>query len=210
MHKDTHPHTYSHGPSPCICTHTHIHAHIDQPLAYAHMLTHMFTWTCPMHMHTQPHTRLHRPAPCICPHICSHRPALCICTHAHTYAHIDQPRAHANMPTQTSNVVMEMEVSYLFGKVTALIHLSDFFSAQTPKHLFTSWAIERPLAIGPLILLTSSQVAFVCRVVLHSILHRWQAVGLAAGATGRNAWLIKELPWVLNYAKAIFLGQGFC
>lgn len=63
-------------------------------------------------------------------------------SHAHTHARMDLPYAYAHTPThmftQTSNAMMEMEVSYLFGKVTALIHLSDFFSAQPAKHLFTS------------------------------------------------------------------------
>lgn len=74
--------------------------------------------------------------------------------------------------TGTSNAVMKTEVSYLFGKAAALVHLSDFFSAQTTKHLFASRAIEWMLAVGLLILFTSSQVAFVCRIVLHSILNR--------------------------------------
>lgn len=77
-----------------------------------------------------------------------------------------------HMLTWTSNAAMRTEVSYLFGKVTALIHLSDFLSAQTTKHLLTSGVIERMLAIGLLILFASSQAASIHRVVFHSILNR--------------------------------------
>lgn len=79
---------------------------------------------------------------------------------------------HTYMFTWMSNAAMTMDVSYLFGKVATFIHLSDFFSAQTTNHLFTSRAIEGMLAIGFLIQFTSSQVALICRVILHSILNR--------------------------------------
>lgn len=59
------------------------------------------------------------------------------------------------------------QVSYLSGKVTVLIHLSDLFPAQTSNHLSVCGAVEGPLRIGALILLEVGLVTFKYGVVLH-------------------------------------------
>ena len=78
------------------------------------------------------------------------------------------------------------QVSYLSGKVTVLIHLSDLFPAQTRNHLSVCGAVEGPLRVGALILLEVGLVTFKYGVVLHGSFYGREAISLPAGATKRK------------------------
>lgn len=106
---------------------------------------------------------------------------------------------HTHTPAATEKQ-QKSKVSYLAGKLTVLIHLPDFFLAQTTNHLSTCRTTEGVLRIGSLILLGSGHMAFIHRIVLHSIFNGWEAVGLPAGATERKVWLVQVLQ-ILNYVE---------
>ena len=75
-------------------------------------------------------------------------------THEHTHTPLAEPQ-------------QKNQASYLSGKVTALIHLSDLFPAQTSDHLSVCGAVEGPRRVGALIPLEVGLVTFKYGVVLH-------------------------------------------
>ena len=78
-------------------------------------------------------------------------------THEHKHTH-----THTPAEQQQKN-----QVSYLSGKVTVLIHLSDLFPVQTSNHLSVCGAVKGPLRVGALILLKVGLITFKYGVVLH-------------------------------------------
>lgn len=156
-------------------------------------------------------------------HVCGHihtctRKHRHVHAHVHTYVHVHShvhvhactcnTRAHTHTPATEAEQQHKSKVPYLLGKLTILIHLPDFFPAQTANHLPACTAIEGRLRTGSLGMPASTPGSFIHRVVLQRIFNGCEAVRLPAEVTKKNIWLVQVL-WMFNYLGDYVPGARF-